>query len=95
MTPLAQYLVSDPDELEQISIYKANGLVQWFDDNLLVFNSGKTKLINFCHRRDCKLNWWFSLHLGETEVHPIESIRFLGLDLDRNLNIHSHNEQVS
>lgn len=37
----------------------------------------------------------FSLHLGETEVHPTGSFRFLGLVFDRGLSFHSHIEKLS
>lgn len=35
------------------------------------------------------------LHLGETEVHSTENVRFLGLVLDKGLSFHSHIEQES
>lgn len=40
-------------------------------------------------------NRGFSLHPGDTEVHPTESVRFLGLVFDRGLSFHSHIEEVS
>lgn len=40
-------------------------------------------------------NRGFSLHPGETEVHPTESVRYLGLVFDRGLSFHSHIEKVS
>lgn len=74
---------SDPDELEQISFSEAINLFKCFDESLLVSNSGKTDLINFCRERDC--NRGFSLHLWETEPegHPTESVRFMRLVLDK------------
>lgn len=40
-------------------------------------------------------NRGFSLHLGDTEGAPAESVRFLALVFDRGLSFHSHIDKVS
>lgn len=88
--------ISSPsiDHLEQITFLEANSLIQWFHNNSLTVNSDKTQLINFGLSKG-RVSSSFSLLLNETEVHPSQSVLFLGLVLDEYLSFHGHIERVS
>lgn len=80
-------------ELESKAYEGVEQIIQWFDTNKLLVNSTKTQIMDFqiCGSRNVSP---LSLLMGEEEVLPCDSAKFLGLHIDKRLNFCNHIDYV-
>lgn len=79
--------------LEQRVFSEINCLLQWFASNKLKVNADKTSLVEFSinNRNDLGL----TCLLGESDVFSVDSTKYLGLIIDKNLRFSGHIDKVS
>ncbi len=79
--------------LEQSIFSEINNLLQWLTSNKLRVNADKTSLIEFSiqNRNETGL----ACLLGESEVYSVDSTKYLGLVIDKNLRFSKHVDKVS
>ena len=64
-------------------------LTVWLDANKISLNVEKTELVIFKHRRK-KLNTEIKIKLNRKRRYPSQSVRYLGVKTDQNLNWKDH-----
>ena len=64
----------------------------WLNSNKIVINADKTKYINFAYRSSIQLDL---IKIGGSRIKETESIKFLGVYLDKNLSFRSHINYIS
>lgn len=79
--------------LELLTFIEANKLVQWFDENLLKTNSDKTQLLNFSISNR-SIDPSLPILIDQTLIQPSDTVKFLGILLDKHLNFHQHIDLV-
>jgi hypothetical protein len=69
-------------------------LCNWLNANKIALNSNKTELVLFKHRSR-KLNYNLKLKLNGRRMYPSQSIKYLGVIIDENLNWCHHVNSLS
>ena len=64
-------------------------LIYWLNANKISLNAKKTELVIFKHQRK-KLDSLIKIKLSSKRLYPSESIKYLGIKLDKNLNWKQH-----
>ena len=64
----------------------------WLTANKIVINADKTKYISFSYSKAINLNL---IKIGRAKIKEIDSIKFLGIYLDKSLNFKSHINYIS
>ena len=65
---------------------------RWLAANKIAINAQKTKYIIFSYRQSLQLD---PIYIGGSQIEGICSTKFLGLNVDNNLNFHSHVDYIS
>lgn len=65
-------------------------IVKWLEENNIKINLAKTKLIHFSQRINTKSN--LNIHFHDQPIAEVDSIKFLGLHIDKKLNWKPHTE---
>lgn len=77
------------------SYIEGNSLLQWFSENNLEVNTGKTVLMNFKLRCPAHIFNSLSVALGETVIDSSHHTNFLGLIIDSHLSFSLHMDKVA
>ena len=82
--------VSAPSKHEMIQRLQTESLkaIEWFDCNKMEANTNKFQAITLKPDRDCEAD---KITLNDTDITPSESVKLLGVLLDKNLNF---NDQI-
>ena len=79
----------------EIAIKTNNELVSvnsWLDTNKICMNADKTKVITFSYKRHMDIPL---LKIGNANITEVDSIKFLGMHLDRHLTFKHHVDYIS
>lgn len=81
------------EAMEVCTYVESNGIVQWIRENGLVINSDKTTLIDFSiiPKKNINLGIW----VDDVKVFSEDTVRFLGVLIDRHLTFSAHIEMVA
>ena len=71
-----------------------NHLLKWFSANKLSLNVSKTKSMLFCHARSPFRNFSLNIYGNGTPIEAVDTIKYLGLYLDRHLSFTTHIDHI-
>ena len=66
----------------------------WLNANKISLNVEKTELVIFTHQRE-KLDSEIKIKLNRKRLYPSQSVRYLGIKIDQNLNWKDHINDVA
>ena len=70
-------------------------LLNWFSANKLSLNINKTKSMLICHQRSPYRNFSLCIHGNNTAIESVNTIKYLGLQIDRHLTFDNHIDYIS
>jgi exonuclease III len=84
---------SNREKMEVETFVNCNSIVQWFQENGLSVNAGKTSLLDFTisSKRDDSLSVW----IDEVEIQSEQKVKFLGVTIDRQLKFSFHINNIA
>ena len=86
------FIHSTIPDLQSLAQREINSLANYFKRNRLTLNSQKTFIIDFSCRANAES---INLSIGSDQIRNTETTKLLGIDLDHNLNWHSHADKLS
>ena len=85
----------DPQTLETILNQELVTISNWFKQNKLSLNVGKTNFMIFKNKHSTKGSFSFKLRIDNSDITQVNTTKFLGVLIDDNLSWHSHTSHIS
>lgn len=83
------YIANNVNDLHKMITNDMISISDWFQNNLLVLHSGKTKMLIFNSKRNEFKNLQ-PIYLNQSEILVVDEFKYLGLTIDSNLTWNSH-----
>jgi hypothetical protein len=80
--------INEINEKLQVSVNKVK---EWYDNNILVVNASKSNtLLVATRQKEVHVNGEVSIHFGNDRLDNVDSCKYLGVEIDKNINWSSH-----